>query len=79
VDILALQLFFYTSRLSFRTDWVDMFRCAWFDEKDHFEFEPAQAKVDYSRSDVADCDELKTAEIKRSVWNMLSEKLGIKK
>lgn len=45
----ASQLFFYASGLSFRTGIkMNMFRCAWFDNRHYFEFEPAEAKVKFS-------------------------------
>lgn len=45
----ASQLYFYASGLSFRTGIaLGKFRCAWFDERNYFEFEPALAKVRFS-------------------------------
>ena len=40
------QLYLYARGLSFRTGIpLKRFRCAWFDENDYFEFEPARAEV----------------------------------
>ncbi|MFH1127050.1 MAG: hypothetical protein ABIG84_07820 [archaeon] len=48
----ASQMFFYASGLSFRTG-IKMknFRCAWFDNRHYFEFEPSKAKVKFSGSE----------------------------
>ncbi|RLF60499.1 MAG: hypothetical protein DRN16_04690 [Thermoplasmata archaeon] len=41
------QLYLYALGLSFRTGIpLRMFRCAWFDEKVYYEFDPAEAKVE---------------------------------
>lgn len=46
----ASQLFLYASGLSFRTGTgLDRFRCAWFDNKDYFEFNPKECRVDFPR------------------------------
>jgi transposase-like protein len=45
----ASQLFLYASGLSFRTSIpFDNIRCAWFDDRNYFEFEPKKAKVKYT-------------------------------
>jgi len=50
----ASQLYLYASGLSFRTSIpLDKFRCAWFDDKDYFEFEPRKAGVRYKIKDAA--------------------------
>ena len=42
----ASQLYLYALGLSFRTDIpLKVFRCAWFDENDYYEFSPAEAEV----------------------------------
>ena len=41
----AGQLIFYARELSYRTGLpLDHFRCAWFDEKDYFEFNPVECR-----------------------------------
>ncbi|MBU4189610.1 MAG: hypothetical protein KJ886_01245 [Candidatus Thermoplasmatota archaeon] len=46
----ASQLFLYASGLSFRTGTgLDRFRCAWFDDKDYFEFKPKECRVGFPR------------------------------
>jgi len=45
-DKVASQLYLYTSGLSFRTGLpLKMFRCAWFDEKVYYEFNPMESTV----------------------------------
>jgi len=47
----ASQLFWYASGLSFRTGVpLNNFRCAWFDNRNYFEFIPVDAKVKFSRA-----------------------------
>ena len=47
----ASQLFWYASGLSFRTKIpLSNFRCAWFDDRNYFEFIPIDAKVKFSRA-----------------------------
>jgi len=51
VQKVASQLFFYASGLSFRTGIpLNNFRCAWFDDKAYFEFEPSKANVRFPNS-----------------------------
>lgn len=46
------QLYHYASGLSFRTKIpLGNFRCAWFDRKDYFEFEPSEADVSLINSE----------------------------
>ena len=45
------QLYLYASGLSFRTGIkLENFRCAWFDDKVYYEFDPSQAKVRFTGS-----------------------------
>ena len=47
-ETVASQLYLYASGLSFRISVpLDKFRCAWFDDKNYYEFEPKKAKVRY--------------------------------
>ena len=46
------QLYLYALGLSFRTRIpLTMFRCAWFDKNDYYEFSPADARKDYRASE----------------------------
>ncbi len=48
---IASQLFLYASGLSFRTGIkLENFRCAWFDDKDYFEFSPKHANIRFRNS-----------------------------
>jgi len=52
-ETVASQLYLYASGLSFRISVpLDKFRCAWFDDKNYYEFEPKKAKVGYPKTDV---------------------------
>lgn len=52
-ETIASQLYLYASGLSFRTSIpLDKFRCAWFDDKNYYEFEPKKAKVRYPKRSV---------------------------
>ncbi len=47
----ASQLYLYASGLSFRTSIpLSRIRCAWFDDREYFEFEPTKAKVHYTKN-----------------------------
>jgi transposase-like protein len=47
----ASQLYLYASGLSFRTSIpLSRIRCAWFDDKEYFEFEPTKAEVHYIKT-----------------------------
>ena len=50
VKEVASQLYLYALGLSLRTRiGLGKFRCAWFDADDYFEFEPAEARVEWSK------------------------------
>ena len=50
-ETVASQLYLYASGLSFRISIpLDKFRCAWFDDKNYYEFEPKKAKVRYPKT-----------------------------
>lgn len=52
-ETVASQLYLYASGLSFRSSIpLDKFRCAWFDDKNYYEFEPKKAKVRYPKTSV---------------------------
>jgi ATP-dependent exoDNAse (exonuclease V) beta subunit len=50
-DRVASQLYLYALGLSFRAAIpLSRIRCAWFDDKEYFEFEPIKAQVRYTKT-----------------------------